>query len=60
MDSDDRALVLFLCGIAGLVAFTIVSLTWIRATHPSQMEICIKEKYEWRSGDCVEAATDAQ
>ena len=53
MDSDDRALVLFLCGMAGLVVFAMVSLAWIKATHPSQMEICVKEKYEWRDGDCV-------
>ena len=60
MDSEDRAFVLFVCGMAGLVVFTIVSLTWITATRPSQMEICLKAKYEWRGGDCVAAATDAQ
>jgi hypothetical protein len=60
MSSDDRAFVLFVCGMAGLVVFTIVSLAWITAKRPSQMEICINAKYEWRGGDCVEAATDAQ
>ena len=60
MDNDGKQILLFLGGFFAIMVMTCASLGWMMGRPESQMEICIKAKYEWRGGDCVTAATDAQ
>lgn len=60
MDSDSKEVLLFLGGFFAIVILSGAAMVWMMSRPMSQMEICIKAKYEWRGGDCVTAAPDAQ
>lgn len=53
MDNDSKETLLFMGGYLAIIILCGASMVWLMGRPMSQMETCIKAKYEWRGGDCV-------
>ena len=53
MDTDSKEVLLFLGGFFAIIILSGAAMVLLMGRPMSQMETCIKAKYEWRGGDCV-------